>query len=552
MPASQTADLSAFPIGTIVAFGGDLSQSTKLTALNEQGWYLCDGTSFEKTKFPQLFAAIGTVSGGSESNFNVPDLRNRFMRGTLNNAAGIDPDVGTRVAAAAGGATGNNTGSLEKSATALPANSLWSLQHAGLHTHTCVHLNSDMHMAWSGSTYRMARWNAPASVDTAGAHYHNLTGFDAATVPVNVALYFIIKAGEPTAPTGNVPAGAIAGYAGALPTPPASWLRCDGAAYGVNRYPNLFNTLFYNYGGDGETVLNVPDFRGYFLRGTSHLTNHDPDAGSRHPLNTGGNSGDAIGSVQFYATRSPNALAVSNAGTHSHNITLVPQTDHHAAWGASGPAAYNCMVWTDGTTTSSQDGDHCHTVTGGDKECRPENIYVDFLVADDTLTQAAPPIGSIMSFGGDITDPGVIGILAASGWLACNGSALRIAQYPALYDVIGTTFGSAPLKFNLPDLRGYFVTGAGKTAVGTKLTVSTTGTPVVPLITTTNGDHQHTMYNIPTDTHVIDVVAGVDLAENNPNGSPTSSDGQHTHVVSGGDSESRPPNVYVDYIIRFQ
>lgn len=553
MLTSQIApNLSSLPIGTIVAYGGDLSKSANLTALNQQGWYLCDGASYDKTQFAALYAAIGTANGGSGNNFNAPDLRSRFMRGTLGNAAVIDPNAANRVAAAPNGATGNNTGSLQKSATALPSTSQWVLQHAGLHTHTCTHLNSDMHMAWNGSTYTMARWNAPAQTDNAGAHYHTLTGFDTTTVPINLALYFIIKASEPQTPTGTVPSGAISAFAGALSTLPAKWLKCDGAAYGVNLYPNLFNTLFYNYGGDGQTVLNVPDFRGYFLRGTSHLTNRDPDAGARHALNTGGNIGDAIGSAQVYATVTPSALAISNSGLHSHNIAKVPQNDHHAAWGASGPLAYNCMVWTGNVTTSSQDGDHNHTITGGDKETRPENVYVDFMIANDNLPESAPPIGSIMSFGGDITDPGVTAALSAAGWLACDGSSVRISSFQALYDVIGTTFGNAPLKFSVPDLRGFFVTGAGKVLVGTRLTASTTGTPVVPVITTTDGDHSHTMYNIPTDTHVIDVVAGVDLAENNPNKSPTSSDGAHTHTLSGGDKESRPVNVNVDYVIRFK
>jgi hypothetical protein len=104
----------------------------------------------------------------------------------------------------------------------------------------------------------------------------------------------------------------------------------------------------------------------------------------------------------------------------------------------------------------------------------------------------------------------------------------------------------------LPDLRGYFVTGAGTTPLGAIKSASNTGASVNPIITSTNGAHQHDMYNIPTDTHVIDVVAGVDLAENNPNKTATTSNGAHTHAISGGDLESRPINVNVDYIIRFQ
>ena len=46
------------------------------------------------------------------------------------------------------------------------------------------------------------------------------------------------------------------------------------------------------------------------------------------------------------------------------------------------------------------------------------------------------------------------------GWLVCDGSALPISEYEALYDVIGDTFGKGgDDMFCLPDLRGQFVRG---------------------------------------------------------------------------------------------
>lgn len=544
--------VSSLPIGSVIAYGGDLSTAPAVKALNNLGWYVCDGSSLSQTTFQALFEAIGTANGGDDSTFNLPDLRNRFMRGTAGDAINVDPDTASRLAAAPGGAVGNNTGSMQTMATALPRYKNWALQTAGAHSHTCSHLNDSMHEVWNGSTYTMARWNATVNVDIGGAHFHGMTGFDPASRPINVALYFIIKASEPQTLTGTIPTAAIIGFAGTLKASQANWVKCDGAAYGIGAYPTLLNVILYSFGGDGVTVMNVPDVRGYFLRGTSHSTGRDPNASTRHASNTGGNVGDNIGSGQLYATISPQAFAVATAGSHSHNIALVPQTDHHAAWGASGPLAKNTMEWTNGNTTSSTNGDHSHNVTGGDKETRPENIYTDFLIATIDLPQSAPPIGAIMSFGGDFTDPSVSGELFASGWMPCNGSSLRRADFPELFSVIGTTFGQSPLKFSVPDLRGRFVMGAGSTAVGTVQTVSTTGAPTVAIVTSTDGDHQHQMYNIPTDTHTIDVVAGVDLAENNESETPTSTAGGHTHVVSGGDLESRPPNVNVDYIIRFK
>lgn len=48
------------------------------------------------------------------------------------------------------------------------------------------------------------------------------------------------------------------------------------------------------------------------------------------------------------------------------------------------------------------------------------------------------------------------------GWKACDGSELNVAQYQALYAIIGNTFGGSPSKtFKVPDLRGQAVSGAG-------------------------------------------------------------------------------------------
>lgn len=74
-----------------------------------------------------------------------------------------------------------------------------------------------------------------------------------------------------------------------------------------------------------------------------------------------------------------------------------------------------------------------------------------------TLLQgvATMPIGTIMGFGGS-TPP--------SGYLFCDGSEIRIGDYPELFAVIGYTFKVTSLligssTFALPDLRGRFALG---------------------------------------------------------------------------------------------
>jgi microcystin-dependent protein len=303
-------------------------------------------------------------------------------------------------------------------------------------------------------------------------------------------------------------------------------------------------------------VFNVPDLRGQFLRGTSHGTNRDPNAASRYALLGGGNTGDSVGSAQPCATATGTTpIVVATTGDHTHAQPLVPANDHHAAYGASGPAAYNTMEWTDAWTNTTNAGIHTHDVVGGDLESRPVNLYLDWLIADDVIADA-PPIGTVLSYGGDVTSIDNFTALVTAGWLPCIGQKLKKNDptYQALYQVIGGIYGQDNLNFYLPDLRGYFVIGAGGSRnIGNVLGTSMTGQPSNPFATTPIGDHTHQVTGIPTDTHEIDVVAGWDLAENNPNPTASTVAGNHSHAItSGGDAESRPLNINVDYIIRFK
>ena len=63
--------------------------------------------------------------------------------------------------------------------------------------------------------------------------------------------------------------------------------------------------------------------------------------------------------------------------------------------------------------------------------------------------------------------PGIIkmfaGTFAPTGWLLCNGAEVAIEDYPALYDVIQDTYGTASDSdhFVLPDFRGRIPVGSG-------------------------------------------------------------------------------------------
>ena len=88
------------------------------------------------------------------------------------------------------------------------------------------------------------------------------------------------------------------------------------------------------------------------------------------------------------------------------------------------------------------------------------------------------PSGSVMAFAGDISTP-------PSGWLACDGSEVSQTTYAKLYAAIGSTWNTATNpttgaawaapsggNFRLPDLRGSFLRGVGTPHVGDAQTLA--------------------------------------------------------------------------------
>jgi microcystin-dependent protein len=81
-----------------------------------------------------------------------------------------------------------------------------------------------------------------------------------------------------------------------------------------------------------------------------------------------------------------------------------------------------------------------------------QTLALTYLIAS-TAASGAPVLGMIVAFGGNF---------APAGWALANGSMLPISANVALYQAIGQTFGGNPVAFNLPDLDGFAVIGAGQ------------------------------------------------------------------------------------------
>ena len=75
-------------------------------------------------------------------------------------------------------------------------------------------------------------------------------------------------------------------------------------------------------------------------------------------------------------------------------------------------------------------------------------------VADEASTLAASgaasltvPLGTILPYAGNAGS-------VPSGWLLCDGTSYDVNEYPALFNLINTTYGAEPGRFRVPNLQG--------------------------------------------------------------------------------------------------
>jgi microcystin-dependent protein len=212
-----------------------------------------------------------------------------------------------------------------------------------------------------------------------------------------------------TISTQAAPSGAVQAFAGAAA--PTGWLLCNGAAVSRATYAALFAAIASAHGsGDGSTTFNLPDYRGRIIRGVDGGIARDPDRAGRTAANAGGNTGDAVGSVQGEATKK-NGMTVTNGAstgmsantTHGHGLTdpghghsasiqgrVLASGGDNALSGLSGQnigfpntvPVFNNTTGMSVNTSASLEHTHTSNVTlnTGDNETRPINAYVNYII----------------------------------------------------------------------------------------------------------------------------------------------------------------------------
>lgn len=170
-----------------------------------------------------------------------------------------------------------------------------------------------------------------------------------------------------------------------------------------------------------------------------------------------------------------------------------------AAGGSTGTEKYCDIVWDNTTTTYTDNIADSALGTGMPGSTTTPAAY-------GTGIPASVPIGN--TTGTKISALSAIGIVgeikpyagstAPTGALLCDGSAVSRTTYAKLFSVIGTTWGSGDgsTTFNLPNLKGRTLIGAGTATSGTKYNLGAS-----------SGEETHTLSigEMPSHNHEADV-----------------------------------------------
>lgn len=171
-----------------------------------------------------------------------------------------------------------------------------------------------------------------------------------------------------------------------------------------------------------------------------------------------------------------------------------------------------------------------------------------FSEAFDGIFTLPNPAGMIIPYGGQPTAVPI-------GALACDGSSYLVADYPALFAVIGHTFGGVGANFNVPDMRSNVPLGVGGSVGGSPTVVGGIGgeqthtltEPETPILAHTITPHTHGYVEPIVTPSLVQAGAGISDVPT-PSVTSSANDGIANHG-GGGAHNNMQPYLVTSYII---
>jgi hypothetical protein len=163
------------------------------------------------------------------------------------------------------------------------------------------------------------------------------------------------------------------------------------------------------------------------------------------------------------------------------------------------------------------------------------------------------PVGTIIAYAAD-----EVTHLLSEGWSLCNGVSISKDSYPELFNAIGYSNGRIGDNFLLPELQGRFLRGKPPACfiilslarIYFQIYFSGADTKNPPGnvadFTTANRGFKVSIKNIPYTSHDTDAGATGSAAWHMDDWNGDS----QKFTVNGGDSETRPVNIYFQFLIK--
>lgn len=217
----------------------------------------------------------------------------------------------------------------------------------------------------------------------------------------------------------QIPVGSIMPFISGASAPPG-WLLCNGTAVPKASYNELWTVIGSTYGST-TTTFNLPDFVNKTIYGVSS----NPGSATIFNVASGTNSTLKAAGAFYIIKAKPDTVVNSTITIKSPLTATLNNTP---------------------VTNTTVDALRGNLVIGIDNA-----ILTRLTKAENN----AAPVGSIMPFAMEDTP---------EGWLDCDGQVYNGTLYPVLCAKLGTLYnrgGEGTGQFRVPDLRGYFVRGAG-------------------------------------------------------------------------------------------